>query len=289
MHIYLNAIGLTGFFSRDEINTLIEDILTCGGQKTEYKREGMSSLVEYRKEYAPGIGLAVVGEEDAAGFQFLHYYPFLEGKSESCKANVFYNRRVDIEAFTGMSEDVRIGVSIIYFIQNSIEYIMNRDTANDIKRSVYLAALANEAVIILPIEKKDEYQVEKKKKLEKRTQLIAEAKKGNQGAIECLTLEEIDQYTSVMKRAKTEDLFSIVNTTFMPCGSESDIYNIIGEIKAVELVKNEVTDEDVYIIEIDCNDVPMTVCSAKCKTIGEPKPGRRFKGTVWLQGKVSFE
>ena len=79
-----------------------------------------------------------------------------------------------------------------------------------------------EGRILLPIVK-DEIQV-KNLSAEKinRSNLIAEAKKGNQDAIDSLTLDDIDTYAMVSRRAKKEDIYSIVDTCFIPFGSESD-------------------------------------------------------------------
>ncbi len=52
----------------------------------------------------------------------------------------------------------------------------------------------------------------------KRSRLIAEARKGDEEAIESLTLEDIDMYTTISRRIQKEDVFSIVETYFMPLG-----------------------------------------------------------------------
>lgn len=61
-------------------------------------------------------------------------------------------------------------------------------------------------------------------------QLIKQAKEGDQDAIDSLTLDEMDLSSQIRRRIKTEDLYSIVETTFVPYGSESDNYMVIGTI-----------------------------------------------------------
>ena len=63
-----------------------------------------------------------------------------------------------------------------------------------------------------------------------RKRLIAEAKQGNQEAIDSLTIEDIDAYVMVSRRVQHEDIYSIVENTFIPYGSESDNYTIIATI-----------------------------------------------------------
>ena len=67
--------------------------------------------------------------------------------------------------------------------------------------------------------------------------LLNAARNGDQTAIETLTLDDIDTYSKVTRRLMTEDVFSIVDTYFMPYGAECDMYSIMGEILAVRLRK----------------------------------------------------
>ena len=111
---------------------------------------------------------------------------------------------------------------------------------------------------------------------------------GNQEAIDSLTIDDIDMYTMISRRAKTEDIYSIVESSFIPYGSESDNYTIIGTILDYKLVTNRMSGEQVYCLRIDCNDLTYEVCINKFDLLGEPKRGRRFKGNIWMQGHVSL-
>ena len=128
----------------------------------------------------------------------------------------------------------------------------------------------------------------KKEEIIARSKLIIEAKMGNQEAMESLTMEDIDQYAVVSRRIKKEDVYSIVESTFIPHGSESDNYMIIGIIQEVKTVENYLTQEEMYILCLLCNEVDIEVCINKKDLLGEPLPGRRFRGIVWLQGIIEF-
>ncbi len=142
--------------------------------------------------------------------------------------------------------------------------------------------------IILPVIK-NEKQVKKYKQAAiNRNHLIAAARRGDEEAIESLTLEDIDTYTVLSKKILKEDVFSLVDTYFMPYGIECDKYSILGEIEACYLQKNSVTEEEIYVLTINCNDLIFDVGINKKDLWGEPKPGRRFKGIVWLQGYINF-
>ena len=71
-----------------------------------------------------------------------------------------------------------------------------------------------------------------------RKMLLNAARNGDQTAIETLTLDDIDTYSKVSRRLANEDVFSIVDTYFMPYGVECDLYSIMGEILAVREREN---------------------------------------------------
>ena len=85
-----------------------------------------------------------------------------------------------------------------------------------------------------------------------------------------------------------EDVFSIVDSTFMPCGVECDQYSVIGEILELSNERNSYTGENIYIMNLECNDVEFTLGINEKHLLGEPMVGRRFKGQIWLQGNVKF-
>ena len=98
----------------------------------------------------------------------------------------------------------------------------------------------------------------------------------------------MDTYTSIAKMIVKEDILSLVDTYFMPYGVECDQYAIMGEILDVSKVKNPLTKEEIWQMTIECNDLLMDIC-INCEDLyGEPAAGRRFKGSVWLQGMIHF-
>ena len=81
--------------------------------------------------------------------------------------------------------------------------------------------------------------------MNERNGLIAAARKGDEDAIENLTLEDIDTYSLLSRRVQHEDILSIVDSYFMPYGIESDQYSILGEIMDCRLLQNSYTEENV--------------------------------------------
>ena len=122
-----------------------------------------------------------------------------------------------------------------------------------------------------------------------RISLIEAAKNGDEDAMETLTIEDIDLYSQISRRAMKEDLYSIIDSCFMPCGVECDQYSIIGEIKEIQKIKNIYTKEEIYLLKLECNDLNMLICINSKDLLGEPAVGRRFKGQIWMQGILNFK
>ena len=72
----------------------------------------------------------------------------------------------------------------------------------------------------------------------------------------------------------------------MPVGIETDHYAVIGTITSYIETTNSYTNESIYLIDVESNDLTFIVAINKNHLLGEPAPGRRFKGDVWLQGHI---
>lgn len=288
MHSYLRSIGMSEISSQAEIEEIIDDIVREGKKKKKCKKEDSSTIVEYTREYSRNTGIKVVGEEDQLGdFHFKHYFPYCKAEILNTEDEIYINKRVDTDAVTGMCDDYRLGVSLIFYVQNLIDYYKIFKAPKCINENgIRLAALAAKGTILLPTLPRVEDSERMKAEIKNKNKLIAEAKKGNQEAIESLTLDDIDKYAIVSQRIKNEDLFSIVDTTFIPYGSESDLYNVVGNIITVSTEKNTCTGEKIWNLLIECNDLYFNVAINSKDLLGEPAVGRRFKGCIWMQGHL---
>lgn len=290
MHSFLRAVGFGSIKSRSDEEKLINLVIENATEKQVIRLSEDRSVAELLMEVAEDTGIVVRGETDNKGvFHVAHYFPFRRGFSITTEEPLFVNKRVDTDAYTGMCDDYRIGVSLIFYIQNVVDYLKNPIGKKERRRCpVCLSALATEGKILLPVEKTRKEAEKVKTDLQNRSALIAEAKQGNQEAMQNLTLDDIDQYAVVSRRIRKEDIYSIVETSFIPYGSESDNYSILGYINSVERLKNFYTKEEFYVLNVECNEMNYDVCIHVDDLLGEPEPGRRFRGNVWLQGKVEF-
>ena len=291
MHKYLRAVGLGKFNNRKKLHALIKaSILESSSRNLTTSGED-SMLAIYCKDFAPGMGLAVCGEIDEnSSFTYDYYYPYLKSDRISSAEDISIERQIARESYAGVCDDLRVGVSLIFYLQNMIDYlrIKNSNRLPIRGTSVCLSALCTEGSIMMPINKNERQRERVRKKSISRNRLLQAARKGDEEAIESLTLDDMDIYTTISRKIHQEDIFSIVDTYFMPYGVECDQYSVLGEILECSLVENTLTGEKIYRMSIDCNELTFDLCINKEDLFGEPEAGRRFKGIIWLQGYINF-
>lgn len=266
MHTYLRAVGFSNIKKLTDLDKLLGIIMTSFTERITHRINENEDFVEITKYFCEGIGITIRGAYDENGdFHLEHYFPFIDGKVCSTKQQLTISKKVDTTSFSCMCDDMRLGVSLIFFVQNSIDYIKltNANRIKNVKVPMYLSGLSVEAKILLPIEKNKKSIEHMSEEYLRRSKLIAEAKEGNQEAIDNLTIEDIDRYAMVARRTRKEDVYTIVNTSFYPYGTESDNYAIIGTIIQHRLLNNKITKEQVYELLVECNELVMNICINK--------------------------
>ncbi len=291
MNIFLRSIGFKDYRNRKKMETLIEDIIKNPDEKSIAEDMQGNVVAELRKEYGNFIGIAVRGAYmDDGRFHMDYYYPYFNGSGITTDEPVEVERHPGSESYAGICDEMRIGVTLIFYLQNMVEYLKERYSKKEKRMQVNttVSALSLEGKIVLPIYKNESQIKSGEQYKNNRNHLIAAAREGDEEAMESLTLEDIDTYSMVSKRVLTEDILSVVDTYFMPYGIESDQYSIMGEILDYFIVENRDTKEKCCILTLNSNNMIFDVCINQEDLIGEPAVGRRFKGTIWMQGQVHY-
>lgn len=291
MHKYLRAIGFSEYTDRKKMKEMIADIVLNATTRAYTTNTDDLLLGEFCKDYGENIGMAVCGQfDDSDKFIYDYYYPYLRGTGISSEEDVSVERHAAKESYAGICDDSKVGVSLIFYLQNMIPYVKAQVTKQLPIRgtTLTLSALSLQGTIMMPIHKNEEQKRQVKKESTNRRNLIAAARKGDEEAIETLTFEDMDIYTTISKKIQKEDVFSLVDTYFMPYGVECDQYSILGEILDVHPVRNKMTGEELYHMTVNCNELTFDLCINQEDLFGEPAAGRRFKGTIWLQGFINF-
>ena len=292
MHKFLRSIGFGNVARFEGEERLIQDVLSRYDYKKIVENEDGSRFAEISKEYAPYCGVTVCGAYDNENlFHLEYYFPYLWGSQITNYDQIAVDRHSFRESFAAACDDLRVGTTLIFYLLNAGEYIETRRATGkqDLQRAaVSLSALADTGSVLLPVARAQKKAPQSAKDVQRRNNLWNSAQSGDEDAIESLTLEDIDTYSMLHRRIKREDVYSIVDTYFMPYGMECDIYNIMGEITDVQTLSNSLTGEKMYQLAVVSNDIPVDVIIGEADLLGEPEPGRRFKGTIWLQGRVQF-
>lgn len=292
MHKYLSAIGFKQIQSREQLNRLLEYAETTFQSEKTVKVKENTELSERVKYFTKDMGLMVCGTYDQKDqYEREYYTPFFEGKGGKKFDNLEIERHISKNSYAGACEYPGIGITIIYYLQNAVEYLSELNFSQFRKDSVSLtlSGLASEGKVLLPVLQEKQSFIEKEESLQRHRKLIKEARSGDESAIESLTTQEMDTYSMISKRIETEDVFSIVSTCFMPCGLECDQYSVLGEILHYEKRENALTKEQLYVITVECNGLEFDICINQEDLIGELDVGRRLKADIWLQGRINFE
>lgn len=291
LHKYLRAIGFSQFNTRKKIQSLIKACILDSDYRNYTTNGEDTMLAEYRKEFLPNMGITVCGELDESNnFSYDYYYPYLKSETISSYEDMSIERYSYGEAYGGICDDVRVGVSLIFYLENMIDYLKFKNTERlPVKgTSLCLSGLSIEGTIMMPISKNEKQREDSLRKTNHRYRLIQAARKGDEKAIESLTLDDIDTYSSISRKIHQEDVFSIVDSYFMPYGMECDQYSVLGEILECIEMENSFTKEKLYKLLLNCNELMLEICINQKDMYGEPQPGRRFKGQIWLQGYINF-
>lgn len=290
MHKFLRAVGFSNIRKKD-LDIILEEIIEHPDVMRVTKDSIGNEFSEILKFYGDNMGIMVRGSYDENDiFQINYYIPFSYYDGVSTQEQIDIEKHAEKESYAGVCDEVRLGVTLIFYLQNVADFL-SEHRGNIHTKSLYgasLSALSVEGKILLPIQQKVLEKQIANNKLETRKKLIAEAREGNEEAIENLSIQDLDTYSQLSKRIRKEDVFSIVSTSFMPYGIESDQYSILGEIVELEEVINPITEERIYSMEVECNDMHFRLIINQNDLLGEPAVGRRFKGSIWLQGVVSL-
>ena len=234
MHKFMRAIGFSEYTDRKKLKELLVDVIMNSDKRGYTMNQEDVMLGEFCKNFADNMGIAVCGEFDENDkFIYDYYYPYLIGNGITSYEDVSVERHAAKDSYSGVCDDMKVGISLIFYLRNRIPYVKAQATGKLPIRgtTVTFSGLSVSGSIIMPILKNEEEKERVKKNSANRNNLLAAARKGDEDAIETLTLEDMDMYTTISRRIQNEDIFSLVDTYFMPYGVECDQYSIIGEIK----------------------------------------------------------
>lgn len=240
----------------------------------EVRIDDTSKVREYRLMLGESVGVCAAYLLMGPVTPVLVYsFPFYETFDETSQADCVLERHTATETYSGIIDDLAPGISLIFYMINSLDMrrklILGADPLAAY-HGVYLSAFANEGKVLLPI-----------------------ARTGDETPFQFEETEDdmalAEEQVFLYDRIQNEDLYTLVDQTFIPWGVECDQYSIVGEITEVGETVNTFTGIPMWLMAISCNDVHFRLCMRKDDLLGEPAQGRRIKCGIWLHGHVNIE
>lgn len=287
MHSYLRSIGFKNIDNED-FRIVLSDIERHPDKQSIILDFDDDKIIENVKEYNFMAGICSLGRLDEKnGFIREYNYPFFKGSTLSSKEDVELIKSSDKECYEGIIEDNRIGIDLVFFVNDTLSMIKDAYEKNKKLSTgeVKLSGLSNIGkVLIQLVDNKINIKEEIFDKL--REDLYRSARKGDPDAYEELSYKDFEAYNLLQERIKSEDTMTILQSYIMPIGIECDKYEILGTIQKHIKMSNPATNQLVHIMTVVCNGIPIDVIINNDDLMGEIKVGRRFKGEIWLQGHV---
>ena len=157
MHSYLRAAGLSKVRSREEIKEIIGDTVRNYDEKIAVEDHPDGIFTEFSKNYGCDCGITVCGQYDEYNrFHVDYYFPFFRGTGITTQEQVTVERHLDRASFAGACDDLRIGITLIFYLQNAAEYLQEKGKENLGAQPVTLTGLAEEGRVLLPAMKDKE-------------------------------------------------------------------------------------------------------------------------------------
>lgn len=322
MHKYLRAVGFSEFVKKSQVDDFFDKNLKDENLISTYITQDMRLCGQYNLPVCNGAGVSVIGEQEKNQLALIDfYYPYLKGYDYTLIQECTIEKHSDKESYAGIIDDYRLGIALIFYLTNGNVYtsLIKSHKISDIKiDKIFLSALSVSGRIILPIDKKelsgnefnDKNKLNPNYEYEDIDDEEDDEDEDDDSPITTKIISDMDDFSDGIgmkpisigigiklpknpigyqeSRLKNEDLYSIVETSLVPCGIECDKYQIVAEILSVNRKVNQFTDEVLIEMRVDTMGLQFNLMINEKDLEGEPLPGRRFRGIIWLLGEVEF-
>ena len=288
MHQYLRTVGFSKYKHIRELRPVLNRII-MDPENVSMVHEDDEIYGYFSRSFGEGFGLSLfVTYEGGSTYKEDYFFPYAVTDIVSSRAQCTVEKRSDRTAYSGMCDESAFGISLIFFLSNGMAYAKRQLEGTALIDYVALTALSISGKVLLPLNKTARQRELALSMAKDRAHLIEAAKDGDEMAMESLAIADMNTAEQLSERITREDVYSLVDNTFMPYGMESDKYSILAEILSVQECVNSITKEKVYRMLIECSGIRMGLLINSADLLGVPTPGCRFKGDVWLQGTLVF-
>ena len=122
MNLYARALGFDNLTSKAEekfIKTGIKESIKEGFVIRHEKLNRGVIILRLSKS----TGLYIFGRFDKNTFKYEYYFPFVVGKTVSDNEEMTIERHLDKESYAVICDELKTGVTLIFFLQNVMDYL----------------------------------------------------------------------------------------------------------------------------------------------------------------------
>ena len=197
MHMYMRSIGFSDIYTKAQEKKLLEEMGQSPYQGGDKNEEHIYTYAEKRCEVGDGMGVILHGYQQVEDHEFVRefYYPYMEGACITKMEAGYVRRHTDKESYAVLCEEYNMGSALIFYLTNGMEYRERLDEGMSVKlRSFSLTGLSVYGKILLPVYKTEKQIAKINANLEQRSKMLEAARGGDTGAIESLSLEDMNIY-----------------------------------------------------------------------------------------------
>lgn len=288
MQKFLKVIGFSEI-DNNGLQTILDDVLNSPSCRYIIGKDRDDIFIEYIKYFGKNIGIAVRGFFDSEEkVKIQSWAPYIEtsNKTEITEVDIDMNDKKECFAIC-LEEET--GNQIGFYLQNVVDFMNVEDDEDTTISGAYMVGLAIEGTVIFPIKKDFIDGIIEGEKNNLYKSLIKLVREGDNEAEQILQIQEQEMTETLVHRLDKEDLFSVIENYFLLNDDKNLIYNILGTIQKVDIIKNTTTKEKIYKLSINTMGIDMDICINSKNLLGMPMVGMRFKGKCWIQGRLIFE
>ena len=166
MHKYMRTLGFSQYTSRQDLDKLLKKLAKDASRSDILKEADGELFCELRAQTAPGMGVAIAGRLSQKGiFKQEYYFPYVESSQVTSTADCSIQRHTERETFAGLLDEYRVGISLIFYMENSMEYRLRLQSSQPVlPKSASLSALSIQGKILLPVQKTPKQTEDQKKR-----------------------------------------------------------------------------------------------------------------------------
>ena len=155
MHKFMRTVGFSMYQKKQDMAKLLKRLAKEAEMTGRLAEQEGSRFCELRTEVAPGMGVAMIGEMSPKGtFSREYYFPYVKNPDVSSEAECSIQRHTERETYAGLLDEYRVGISLIFYMENSMEYRMRRSARQPVQpKGAALTGLAVQGKVLLPVNK----------------------------------------------------------------------------------------------------------------------------------------